>query len=288
MVNIFLLVGARHLLAQGFGSDNIPIAFYGKVVDQDGQPLTGAVINMGLSVGELTPVPEAPGALLLRVRSDKATAETGTNGLFSLVGFSGRGVEIKSIIKKGYKLSDKTRLSYITVASAQPFHSDPNNPVVFKMWKREKREALIVNKEFFGVPPDGQSVTIDFVELRKTVGIRPGDIIVRIKRPPTIEPHTRFDWSCSIKAVDGGLIHTDDEFLYEAPSSGYKPEYDFVMAKTNSGWVSEVKNQQFYLKSRNGAVYGSLVVEVVPKYNKVSSFNVTYIINPAASRNLEP
>jgi hypothetical protein len=177
---------------------------------------------------------------------------------------------------------------YSYSAAADIFHPDPKNPIIFKMWKKGVVESLIVGSKFYGINPDGQPSTIDFVQQKKKNGINlPGDIIVRVERPATIQPRTKYDWSYSIEAVDGGVISTADEFLYRAPMTGYQPKYEFTMSATNANWHSEVKNQQFYFKSRNGQVYGAFVVEIIPYYNDKSVFNVQYSVNSSGSRNLE-
>jgi hypothetical protein len=156
------------------------------------------------------------------------------------------------------------------------------------MWKKGPTERLIVGSKFYGIAPDGRAYTIDFLQQKKMEEANStGDIIVRIHRPATIPLRTKYDWSYSIEAINGGILHTDDEFVYLAPESGYQPKYELTMSVTNAHWQGGVRGEQFYLKSRNGQVYGSIVVEVIPDYRDKSVFNVQYHINPSGSRNLE-
>jgi hypothetical protein len=147
----------------------------------------------------------------------------------------------------------------------------------------------VTGSKFYGMIPDGRPFTIDLLKQEKKAGISlPGDIVVRINRPAKIPLRTKYDWSYSIEPIDGGIIYTNSDFLYRAPTSGYESKYEFIMSATNSHWMPGVRGEQFYIKSRNGHDYGGLVVEVIPDYNDRSVFKVDYTVNPASSGNLEP
>jgi hypothetical protein len=178
-----------------------------------------------------------------------------------LTNLKGHGFDVKSITKEGYELSGKVARSYYYSATAEPFHPDANNPVIFKMWRNGPKEPLISGSKFYGIKPDGRPFTIDFAQQTKTEGTNfPGDIIVRVERPGNIPPGANFDWSYSIEAINGGILPTTDEFTYRAPDKEYQLKYEFKMSATNSNWRSEIKDQQFYFKSRSGNVCGTFVV----------------------------
>lgn len=80
---------------------------------------------------------------------------------------------------------------------------------------------------------------------------------------------------------------TDDEFMYLAPESGYQKTYTFTMSSTNANWKRELDGLRFYLKSRDGQVYGRFIFDIIPDYNDVSVFNVRWAVNPNDSRNLQ-
>jgi len=256
--------------------ENIPITFYGRVIDQDGRPLAGAKISLVVVISHFAEN---------GTEQKPVTLEADPNGDFTVTGFTAHAIDEISVQKHGYELSQKAKRGYRFGSIPDDYKPDPANPVVFKMWKHQHPEPLVVGSKFYGIIPDGRSYTIDFLQQKKTDGINPsGDIIIRINRPAIIPPRTRFNWSFSIEAIDGGIIHTEDDFLYRAPESGYQTKYDFKMEATNSYRYS---NQQFYLKSRGGQAYGRFVVEVIPDYKDGGAFNVQYFINPAGSRNLE-
>jgi hypothetical protein len=261
---------------------NAPINFYGRVLDQDGEPLAGVKVTFDVRIA----YPNA--ATGMRMGEEKSTPQSDANGNFTLTGMSGYSIKIESVEKIGYKLSDKFNHEYVYSWSGDIFHPDPNNPVIFKMWKQIGSEHLITGGKFYAVNPDGRPYTLNLLEDTKSEGTNaPGDIIVRVHRPQQIKPRTKFDWSYSIDVVDGGIIHTNDDFMYRAPEAGYKDKYEFTVSAASTNWLPEVEHQQFYVKTRNGRVFGCLEVRVIPDYNDHSVFDVHYAANPSGSRNLE-
>jgi hypothetical protein len=110
---------------------------------------------------------------------------------------------------------------------------------------------------------------------------------VKIDRPQNVKWGARgYNWSCEIEGVGGGVIETQDEFMYRAPESGYLPRYDMSISASDGHWSDEAK-RQFYLKSREGKVYARLEVEILANYQDKAVFSVKYYANPSGSRNLE-
>lgn len=256
---------------------NILLNFYGRVVDQEGNPVVGAKVNL-----------EAQANYFDENRSEQKpyTVETGANGDFNLIGAYGAIITVSSIEKDGFELSKKADRHYSYTLPAD-FHPDPRNPVIFKMWKKVPSEPLVGASKTFRIIPDGRPFTIDLLKHEEKPGISSsGDIIVRITRPQKLVPGRKFDWSYSIEAIDGGIIRTNSDFLYQAPETGYMPKYEFSAPATNAHWFGWAK-EQFYIKSRGGQVYGSLEAEIGTDYDDHAVFKADYALNPAASRNLE-
>ena len=114
-----------------------------------------------------------------------------------------------------------------------------------------------------------------------------GDLRVQVRCPEKVDRKTPYPWSFIIDPIDGGILETNDPFLYRAPDSGYEPGYEVIMDPAASKWKDQVK-RQFYVKSRGGKVYASVEVTVFPNYDgQMGRFRVNYLANPAGSRNLE-
>ena len=249
-----------------------PLDLYGKVVDQYGEPVVGAKVQ---------------GNVMLNADDDNTKdevhfTETDSEGRFSFVGL--HGVELGVWPQKqGYDYNLK-------LPSKRPdkYQPDPNNPVVFTMWKARGAEPMIHDEKFYGINPDGQIFTIDLVNKRKIEGENvAGDLLVQIQRPPQIQPREKYDWSFVMTAINGGFIEvTENSYLNEAPEDGYQQKYEIDMSSSNPSWQEQIE-KTFYIKSRGGQVYGHLHITVIPNYNDTSVFKTDSYINPAGSRDLE-
>lgn len=254
------------------------MSFYGKVIDQNGQPVSGVKVKFN-SRGASMVAPTA---------SDTKITEweriTDADGRFSLVEARGDVLCIESLTKNSYEPAPKMITTYIYYGRApqELHHPDIANPVIFRMWKRQGADRLITADKFFGLSPDNRIYTIDLLGQRKVEGeAQEGDLRVKMKRPSLIEPRSKFPWEVTIEAVAGGLIETQNENL--APEAAYAPSYELRMDPLDPGWLPHL-NKQFYLFSR-GKLYSRLMVEFIPDYNDKSIFSVKYF--PTGSRNLE-
>jgi len=163
-----------------------------------------------------------------------------------------------------------------------------NDPVIFTMWKIQGAESLVTDNKFYGIIPDGRVFTIDLIQGKKIEdSAADGDLRVTIQRPAQIQSGQKFDWSFSMEAVGGGVLETHDPYLFEAPDSGYQEKYTVNMVASDSAWEEEIQSKVFYIKTRDGKVYGHIKIEIIPKYNDTGIFSVESVVNPNGSRNLE-
>jgi len=244
------------------------VDIYAKVVDQNGDPVAGAKVKgfVKLGFGD----------------TEEHDTITDAQGQFSFIGLHGQGLGIR-LQKEGYEYGPKTPFQRAAI-----YVPDPNNPVTITMWKEHGAEPMRHDKNFYKVAADGRLFTIDLTDNRKTDGTNAvGDLRVWIQRPAQIKRAEKFDWRFSMTATDGGLIEvTNVTYLNEAPQGGYQLSYEVNMSSTDTNWQEEI-TKVFFLKTRNGHVYGHLSVTVIPNYNDVSVFKIESFINPAGSRNLE-
>src|SRR5580704_15398971 len=109
---------------------NVPITFYGKVIDQSNQPVVGAKVDGYVVTGYL----KTPREIGQKV--DFVSLVSDSEGKFALENTNGMSIQISSVDKEGYKLSPKqVKTTYLYNPSE--FHPDINNPVIFKMWKKQ-------------------------------------------------------------------------------------------------------------------------------------------------------
>jgi hypothetical protein len=252
-----------------------PIDFYGKVIDEKGQPVAGALA--GLSWNDLS----KEGTSETKILSD-------TNGLFALEERQGKVLSV-SVSKEGYyrpPIGWMKSFEYANPFEPHFHRPDPSNLVTFHLRKKGQATNLVTSQ--FGVypsfsppvPADGTPVLVDL--LNRKCGAN-GHLEVSQVKPPYLQWKDATSWSFRMAIPDGGFVEHRDEFPFEAPKTGYQPAVQFEFQKGEINWVHRVE-KRFYIRFGNPPLYGRLDVET-----RISSTNarLTYVINPSGSRNLE-
>lgn len=238
-----------------------PISFYGRVVDDAGNSISGVSIDLSW-----TDASEATGNSTRTVISDG-------NGMFLIEGIYGKALLVMDLTKEGYTKSlTQNRFSFNYGWFSDPYYHSPNpmNPVIFVMRKNRQGDALIVrSRQEARLESGGQS---------RSFPIGAGDVFVSVERLSDETPNARY-WNARVTVPDGSLQLTAEEFPYEAPEDGYTNE----CVITNGMSVSGNQGGMFYVQTPKG--YGRAMVYYVPNMSWVyveSWFNP----NPN-SRNLE-
>ncbi len=261
-------------LQQGFEAKNIPISFYGRVLDQDGHPVSGVQIKMN---GEHVFYLISQGIASTNIEME---TQTDADGRFQWTSDKGDMLAVESISKDGYRLSPKAPHSFM------PSSGSLLDPVIFKMWKMIGKEQLVSGRHVFGID-SGKTYTLNLINGKKIEGEAEGDLRVSIARPADAKPREKYQWAFSIEVLGGGFLESNDEFMYLAPESGYEPKIEMQFNPSSPAWTGVVK-KQFFIRSRNGQVYGGVQIEVDSIYNVHSALQIDYAINPNGSRNLQP
>jgi len=261
-------------LQREVSAQNIQVNFFGMVVDQNNQPVAGASVKMFVRHSEYSP------AKGMTSTFPKFEALTDSQGHFSWTEESGDVLSLESITRDGYDLAPKTPHSF------GPSSGSFENPVIFKMWKMGDKEPLVSGSHVF-VIDSGKTYTLNLITGKKIEGDADGDLQVSITRPSGVKQTDKYKWSFSIAAIGGGLVESSDEFMYLAPESGYEPKIEMQLNPDDSTWTQFVK-KQFFLRSRNGQIYGRVQVEIDAIYNVGSAIQIDYAVNPNGSRNLQP
>src|SRR6266849_8007363 len=118
------LLALSNLAEQASEQMNRPIEFYGKVVDENGQPIERANVHFGLLVFPETYL--------------ETNVLTDTSGLFSVNNFTGITAFVK-VSKLGYgevKGTNQSKFDYHVVPGFEGFRPDPGNPITFALHKQ--------------------------------------------------------------------------------------------------------------------------------------------------------
>lgn len=264
---------------------NVPISFYGLVVDQNNKGISGVKITMSVRQAHYHP------ELFVTSTHPRHERITDSAGFFSFDGEKGDNLAIENLEKDGYMMSPKSAHSFMYFG-ASPFNSDANNPVVFRIWKKTDPAQLVVQDKDTRIPYDGTPVTFDLLTGRKNVGLgAAGDLRVSLLRKPlALSPDGRapFDWEASVEALDGGIVQCQDELMFAAPETGYVPKITISMPKQATNWTS-ICTVSFYAKTRGGGVYARVRLEFRVDSDKAETgLTITSSANPTGSRNLQP
>ncbi len=250
-----------------------PISFYGKVVDENNQPLADAEV-----------------VFIVNDESSEGTTEyhkkSDGEGLFALTGVKGKGTAV-DVSKKGYYRT-KSANSYFHYAGIEDtfFIPDPNNPVVFQLRKKGEAAELVHREKLFTFSIDGTKYCLDLLTGKKVVEPNAqSDFAVSFVRSNKIIDH-KFDWEVVFESANGGFIESNEEFMLEAPETGYQQSLHFGYLASDPNWKRDME-RKFFLQSRGGKFYARLEVLIKPKYNEEAAIYLTYYLNPDGSRNLE-
>lgn len=266
------LIGKEQAIQEIYLNRNkLPQDFYGKVIDQFGQPITSVEIT-----GELVFNTETYGG----VRTETYTTQSDNEGLFQFTGLHGASFNVR-LKKDGYKYGDRS----------EGFKGPAGNMMsladraILTMWKIRGAETLLQSTLNADLSPDGSPEIFDTTTGKQTPD---GNLKITFLRVPSkIKPGLvhPYDWRFKIELYNGGLIQENDPYPYSAPDSGYQPSFEFEMSSNNVPWQNQYE-QNFYVKDSNGK-YGMMKF-VIYSASTPPQAQMNFTINPSGSQNLEP
>lgn len=261
---------------------NRPIQFYGKVIDQDENPIPDVKVTLGIRTTKLI-------AGLTGDAFDYPVVTTDAQGRFTITDAKGALLTVKALEKEGYEPSIKkiNQAYWYWRDPSQVFTPNPDAPEVFRMWRKEGAEYLVVKGVSKRIPYDGTATSFDLLTGKATAS---GDLRITLLRDPQqIKRGQRnYEWTAIIEVPQGGLILSEDEQMFRAPEQGYQPKLGIHVAANSPGW-SDMKDIAVYLKLRDGKYYGraTLSLMVGSDNPEGTPFNMRSAVNPSGSRNLE-
>jgi len=248
-----------------------PIEFYGRVIDENSNPVAGA--NITFKWAEI-PAPDG---------NRTATTESDAEGLFSLHGKRGPSLAVW-VGKNGYYAPHRGQWGFNYALGPDIISPDPQNPIVFVLHKKGKGESLIVMKRNYGIPRDGTPVSIDLTTGATTTS-KSGNLVVQCwTQDAGKRSGEKYDWHCVVSIPGGGAVTNNEEFAFEAPENGYAPSLEIAMPADRPDWRDDV-DLKFYYRLADGR-YGRMTFSMVAFGHHFCM--IDSVLNPSGSRNLEP
>jgi hypothetical protein len=263
----------RKVVAQVESILNTDITFYGKVVDQKGEPVPLARVGYSLL--------------------DKFDA-SGTNGYqsaddsghFEISGVKGAVLGV-NVEKEGYyQIHNVSNQRFAYGTGPDGYTKKPptkENPAVFVLQKKGTAEPLInIENRSFSISKDGIPVQVDLATGEVSSA---GQLKVKAWTGEPVPGGPRFyDWKCRVSVPGGGLVERTGPFDFEAPAEGYRESDEIVMYSNDPQWDKRF-GKEYFIKLKN-KTYARM------KFSFTSAgdhfFRIESYLNPTSgSRNLE-
>lgn len=257
--------------------NNAPIAFYGKVVDQDGKPLQGVAVDITVTAIPAIPVAWGPD------KTTNASCVTDPNGLFSVDGKHGTGLDVTGLSKQGYRESGFYNQGHVRYEpySPQSHHPDRNKPVEFMLVRDELPQAQEVFDQRLRFNWNAEASIED-------LGPDIGRLEITASRTGRDAANTmkKFEWQVHMRAMGFTLLKLPGNGLRVAPHEGYRPDSRAGFSPSEKLWSPEVRES--YAIRTNGGAYGLMDLTLsADRDDGGVGGRVTIYLNKSGSRNLD-
>jgi len=258
-----------------------PIEFYGKVVDENEQPVAGAEIEYSWSG---TVEKYGGDGVQHKIMTSDA------NGHFHIHGSEGKILTVL-VSKRGYyRRKSWNGGSFDYAGFWEPIFIQPqrDKPIIFHLVKRPVAEPTYrIGSRIFLEPP-ALETHLDLLS-PTAQSTAPADLHVRITRPPGASYEKPFDWSVTIEGLNGAeIVETTDEFMLQAPADGYQTKLvrDYKNPTGNAR-----QKVRFYVRNKSRKLYAAVDFEMAA-YRRMNgsepaSIVISATVNPNDSPNVE-
>ena len=250
-----------------------PISFYGLVLDQNDKRVANAQVILAISkYGKLK---------IIETKTDD-------DGKFSVKGKYGTSLKISAIKKSGYSvnLNGKSHFLYGRRYSGRHI-PDPINPVIFQIWENSGGANLVHGKLKIDIESGASPVYVNLLDEKIYTSPKDdADILFYYRRWE--RNRNDYDWSIAVDVIQGGLIVTDDTYLFKAPETGYTQNFKYVFSHKQSKPMdsSYSKNWKMYVKSHNGKHFSAIEWRMYTHSDGKARIALSYFMNPYGSTNL--
>jgi len=253
-----------------------PIAFYGRVIDNHGDPVSHATIGY-----------TATDKFLASGSNYQGQADD--SGFFEISGIQGASLSV-GVRKGGYYFVDETDRSSPSSSATFAYGMGADsyrrpaptkeNPAIFVLHKMGETEELLHVRASARIQKDGTPVTIEL-----TTGRASPNGHLRIEAwTETPQQGRKFSWRCRISVSGGGLVERQGNFDFVAPENGYEQSKEIGMSHDVEGWDSQ-QEHEYFVRLQDGR-YSRINFRMIAGGNHY--FVMESYLNPEpGNRNLE-
>lgn len=247
-----------------------PIAFYGRVVDQHGDPVSYA--DVGYTAADA-----------FNASGSQYTGKSDEEGYFQITGIKGGGLLV-GVGKEGfYAVAGKSSQNFGYGMGSDSTRRPPptkDNPAIFVLQKMGKTESLERAEQSARISKDGTPVMVDLMSGRLSPN---GNLRVEAWTAAP-ENGRKFAWRCRLTVPGGGLAERKGQFDFEAPEDGYEESVELGMPHDAEGWTSQ-QQRDYFVKLPDGR-FARVNFRMIAGGNHY--FVMESFLNPKpGSRNLE-
>lgn len=251
---------------------NVPITFYGRVIDENGDGLGGVSVGYRIQRGE---------ALLeaVKVHADRGTVISGADGMFEISKRKGSSLEVGPFVKNGYRDAQRDVRSFGYMGSTETHVPDAHKPVLFVMSREDTPRTKDVGHK-----------TLKFAwnqgEVRIPLGKKLGDFVLVPTRVKSQIGLGDFDWNIKVSMDRAELVSLGEYYSPIAPSEGYRSSMEYG---TNNGDDKQPggASKTYAFKTDDG-FYGLIRLAVYPQREDfVVNGSLNVRLNESGSRNLD-
>jgi hypothetical protein len=249
-----------------------PVDFWGKVVDEKGNPVAGARIEYSLMDH-----PEQGGK--------QSLGTSDAMGLFSLTGKEAANLYVK-VSKEGYyELPESARsLNYYRRGKEDAKLPTKDNPAIFVLKKKGDGAALIsVPSKYIGLKNGGAPTAID-LQKGKVATPEAGDLLVECWVDGK-DGDSQWNWKYRVTIPGGGIAKRPDVFSFEAPQNGYQPSIEGSTKVDPASW-SDTASGDYFIKLKNGT-YARASLTILGRHQPTIDLGSIYLNPEPGNRNLE-
>jgi len=232
---------------------NNPINFWGKVIDENGDPIEGAKVELS--------VLDDPSWSFDGTSSSTYKVKTDPQGRFELLGKKGASVYAVAS-QEGYAQYVDSKKGNLSSLSIQYFEEENTN-MRYKQPTEDTPTTLILRKKnsIASLSHDSKG-NVDISRTGDTEEIllkaKEKEIKIKIRcwsSAPVPFKYDQYDWRAEIEVVGGKLQPITKEAAIEAPEDGYEDLYKISMGKDMEpkDWkAANVRTDQFWIQLDDG------------------------------------